>query len=103
MKFVEGENRRNPRKDYPDSVSSTTKPTWSDRDTNSGSQHWEERDQLLAPRSHLYYIPFTLIFAQPLRQIKFQISHYSRPTCDGGSTVTSIYSAIKESAGRGEL
>ena len=38
MKFVAEENGRNPEKTYLDSVSSTTKPTWSDRDANSGSQ-----------------------------------------------------------------
>ena len=32
MKFVVGENGRNPKKTYPDLISSTTKPTWSDRD-----------------------------------------------------------------------
>ena len=43
MKSVLGENGRNPEKTYPDSVSSTTKPTWSDRDANSGPQRWEVR------------------------------------------------------------
>ena len=28
-------------KTYPDSVSSTTKSTWCDRDANSGNQQWE--------------------------------------------------------------
>ena len=32
MKFVVGENGRNPVKTYPDPVSSTAKPTWRDRD-----------------------------------------------------------------------
>ena len=38
MKFVAGENER---KAYPDSVSFTTEPTWSDRDENSGPQQWD--------------------------------------------------------------
>ena len=48
MKFVVGENGR---KTYPDPVSSTTKPTWSDRDANSGPQRWEA----CATRPHYYY------------------------------------------------
>ena len=50
MKFVVGENGRNPEKTYSDPVSSTTKPTWSDRDANSESQRWETSDKSLAPR-----------------------------------------------------
>ena len=42
MKFVAGGNGRNPKKTYPDSVSSTKKLTWNDRDMNSGSQRWKE-------------------------------------------------------------
>ena len=35
MKFMAGENGKNPeKKTYPDSVSSTKKPIWSDRDAN---------------------------------------------------------------------
>ena len=41
MKFVVGETGETPRKTYPDPVSSTTKPTLRDRDTNSGPQRWE--------------------------------------------------------------
>ena len=33
-----GKTGETPRKTYPDLVSSTTKPTWSDRDANSGPQ-----------------------------------------------------------------
>ena len=36
MKFVAGENCRNPEKTYPQSVSFTTKHTWCDRDRNQG-------------------------------------------------------------------
>ena len=35
MKFVAGETGETLTKSYPDSVSPTTKPTWSDRDANS--------------------------------------------------------------------
>ena len=38
MKFVTGENGRNPEKTHPNSVSSITKSTRSDRDTNSEPQ-----------------------------------------------------------------
>ena len=41
MKFVVGENGRNPRKTYPDPVPFTTKPTWSNQDVNSRPQWWE--------------------------------------------------------------
>ena len=41
MKFVTGENGRNPEKNYLDSVSSTKKTTWSVRDAISGPQRWE--------------------------------------------------------------
>ena len=34
------------RKTYPDSVSSSTKPIWSDRDANSGPQRWEAGPEL---------------------------------------------------------
>ena len=37
-----------------DSVSSTTKPTWSDRDANSRSQQWEASVYPLVQRSHLH-------------------------------------------------
>ena len=36
MKFVVGKNGRNLEKTYPHTVCSTTQPTWSDRDANSG-------------------------------------------------------------------
>ena len=48
MKFVAGENGRNPEK-----ASSTTKPTWSDGDANSGRKRWETSDKSLAPQSRL--------------------------------------------------
>ena len=38
MKFVVGENGRNPEKNLPRPRSATTKPTWRDRDLNSGPQ-----------------------------------------------------------------
>ena len=43
MKFVVGEKGETPRKTYPDPVSSIAKPTWSDRDRNSGPQRSGER------------------------------------------------------------
>ena len=41
MKFVAREHEENPEKTYPGSVSSTTKPTWRDRDANSWPRRWE--------------------------------------------------------------
>ena len=53
MKFVaRGEKKEKPReKTYSDSVSSFTKPTWCDRDTNSGPQLWQASVYPLAPRT----------------------------------------------------
>ena len=55
MKVVAGENRRNPKKTYPDSVSFTTKPTWSDRDANKGG----ERLTACATEGPLIFYEFT--------------------------------------------
>ena len=64
MKFVVGENVRNPVKNLPRPLSSTTKPTWSDRDANSGPQRWEASALPLAPQGrHPLYI-ISLIWRQ---------------------------------------
>ena len=77
MKFVAGENGKTPIKTYPDPVSSTTKPTWSDRDANSGSQRWEASDSPLAPRSRLqnkvgqYFVRYSfVVFTWPFHRKK---------------------------------
>ena len=41
MKFVRGENGRNPEKNPPKLRFVHLKPTWSDLDANSGPQRWE--------------------------------------------------------------
>ena len=53
MKFVVGENGRNPEETYPDADSSTMKPRFSYGDANSGPQRWVALDEPLAPRSRL--------------------------------------------------
>ena len=60
MKFVTGKNWRNPEKNYLDSLSSTTKLTWIDRDVNSGPHRGGRRAtnpfrHEVAPNSSIYY------------------------------------------------
>ena len=66
MKFVTGENGRKP---YPDSVSSTTKFTWSDGDANAGSQLCENINSrpvyFQLPLIDLFVTSFVLYFFDP--------------------------------------
>ena len=59
--FGQGKREENSRNTLPDSISSTTKPTWSGRESNSGLQRWEASDYSLAPRNQLLYLQAILM------------------------------------------
>ena len=70
-----------PRKTYPDPVSSTTIPTWRDRDANSGPQRWETI-LLMFQKFALHCFPVslwasTIIFRTHLAQIFFKCSCFN--------------------------
>ena len=58
LNLCQGKREKSPRKIYPNSISSTTKPRWSDRDANLGPHRGGGRQATkpLAPWSrHAYY------------------------------------------------